>query len=131
MTYPPPPAYPPAGQPATGPYRGRVPRILGWISLALAVVLIAVGVVVLATKSLGKVNGFQRIPIASGGGTVNLQRTGRWVIYYEARNVDSNFDRIPNISIAMADPNGAAVQISSYGKRKDGKVDRLTYDYNG
>src|SRR3954469_16249707 len=106
MSYPPPPAYPPAPQSAkpSGPYRGRIPRVLGWICLALAIVLVVVGAVVLAKKSFGKVNGFERVSIASGGGTVNLDRTGKWVIYYEASNVNGDFKRIPNITIAVADP---------------------------
>ena len=132
MSYPPPPAYPPAPQsaPSTGPLRGRIPRLLGWIFLGVAIVLFVGGGVVIATKSYGAVKDFQRITIASGGGTVNLDRTGKWVIYYEASNVNSDFKRIPNLTVAVAGQSGP-VQLSSYGKRSDGKVDRVTYDYNG
>src|SRR4051794_6118730 len=132
MSYPPPPAYPPApqsSQPA-GPLRGRTPRRLGWIFLAVAVALFVVGGVVIAKKSYGEVNDFKRVSIAAGGGTVNLNRTGKWVVYYEASNVNSDFKRIPDVTFAVAGANGP-VQLSPYGKRTDGKVDRVTYDYNG
>ena len=131
MSYPPPPAYPPAPptQPA-GPLRGRTPRRLGWIFLGLAVILFVVGGVVVAQKSYGEVKNFQRVTIADGGGTVNLNRTGKWVIYYEASNVNSSFKRIPNITVLVTGKNGP-VQLATYGRRSDGKVDRLTYDYNG
>src|SRR5206468_10963277 len=114
-----------------GPLRGRVPRLLGWIFLAIAIALVVVGAVVLAKKSLGKVGDFQRVSIASGGGTVQLNRTGKWVVYYEASNVSGNLKRIPNITLAVGDPSGAAVPLENYGNRADGKVDWLTYDYGG
>ena len=140
MSYPPPPAYPqypygagPPQGPPPGPVRlrGRVPRLLGWIFLALAVVLFVVGGVVLATKSLGKVNGFQRVSIAQGGGTVTLNGTGKWVGYYEASDVSESISRIPNFRIAVLGPDGQPVQLQRYGNRSDGKVTKLTYDYNG
>lgn len=143
MTYPPPPppeqppAYPQPpsgyGAPPPGPVRlrGRTPRILGWIFLALAIVLFVVGGVVAATKSLGKVNGFHRVSIAAGGGTVTLDGTGKWVGYYEASDVSNSIDRIPNIRILITSPSGATVPFKPYGNRSDGKVKKLTYDYNG
>src|SRR5436189_2919372 len=101
MGYPNPPeqagGYPPAAGygPTAGPQRlrGRVPRLLGWIFLGLAVALFVAGGIVLATKSLGKVNDFQRVSF-EGGGTVQLDDTGKWVVYLEAADVDS-LEHIP------------------------------------
>jgi hypothetical protein len=132
MSYPPPPppAYPPAPQQPER-LRGRTPRRLGWIFLALAVVLFVVGGIVLATKSLGKVNDFDRLSIANGGGTVTLDGTGKYVGYYEAGNVTDSIDRIPSFRAAVLDPSGDPVQLQRYGNRSDGKVKKLTYGYNG
>ncbi|MDT4914349.1 MAG: hypothetical protein QOC66_3477 [Pseudonocardiales bacterium] len=139
MSYPTPPgdqpAYPsaPGPGPASAParQRGRTPRLLGWIFLAVAVVLFVIGGVVGATKSLGKVSGFQRVTIADGAGTVNLNGTGKWIIYYEASDVDNGLDRIPRIRLSLTDPNGTQVTGKPYGNRSDGKVDKLVYDYKG
>jgi hypothetical protein len=99
--------------------------------LAVAVVLFVIGGVVGATKSLGKVSGFQRVTIADGAGTVNLNGTGKWIIYYEASDVDNGLDRIPRIRLSLTDPNGTQVTGKPYGNRSDGKVDKLVYDYKG
>ncbi len=127
--YGPPPGYPASGQPSR--LRGRTPRRLGWIFLAAAVILFVIGGVVAATKSLNKVSGFQRIPIATGSGSVNLNTTGKWVVYYEASNVDNGIDRIPTIQLAIKDPSGARISGSPYGNRSDGKVKKFVYDYKG
>src|SRR4051794_29584277 len=133
MSYPPPPAYPPVpeSQQASGPLRGRVPRRLGWIFLALAVVLFVVGGVVIAKKSLGKVNDFHRVSISGGGGTVTLDGTGKWIGYYEASNISSGTNRVPNFLVLVTGPGGSKVNLQKYGNRSDGKINKLTYDYNG
>lgn len=133
MSYPPPPAYPPVpqSQQPDGPLRGRALRRLGWIFLAVSVVLFVIGGVVIAKKSFSKVNDFDRVSIASGGGTVNLDGTGKWVGYYEAKDVSSDTDRIPNFLVLVTGPGDQKVDLQRYGNRKDGKVDKFTYDYNG
>jgi hypothetical protein len=139
MSYPntpaPPPGYPSSpgyGQPpATGPLRGRTPRRLGWIFLVVAIALFVVGGVVLGTKSLGKVNGFQRVSVASGGGAVQLSGTGKWVVYYEADNVSSSISRLPGIRVVVTDPSGHPVPLQLYGNSSDGKIKKLPYDFNG
>jgi hypothetical protein len=123
------PGYPSAASP--GRLRGRTPRRLGWIFLVVAIALFVVGGIVAATKSLGKVNSFQRVSIAAGSGTVNLDGTGKWVVYYEASDVNSSIGRIPRIQLAVTDPSGQPVAGKPYGNRSDGKVTKLTYDYNG
>jgi hypothetical protein len=137
--YPPAPEQPPAygtppGYPSSakgGRLRGRTPRRLGWIFLVVAIALFVAGGIVAATKSLGKVNDFQRVSIADGSGTVNVNGTGKWVIYYEASDVDNSIERIPTIQLIVADPSGQPVQLKPYGNRSDNKVKKLTYDYNG
>jgi hypothetical protein len=145
MSYPPPPGQSPypSGPPPSGPppygggygappkhLRGRTPRRLGWIFLIVAVALFVAGGIVLGTKSYGAVNNFKRVSIASGNGTVSLSGTGKWIGYYEASNVDTGIDRIPNFEVALTSPSGKNVPLEPYGNRKDGKVDKLTYDYN-
>jgi hypothetical protein len=105
--------------------------LLGWIFLGGAIALIIAGAVVVATKSLGKVNGFHRVSFTSASGTVALNGTGKWVGYYEASNVDSSISRIPGFHVAMTSPSGQNVDLQTYGNRSDGKVKKFTYDYNG
>lgn len=142
MTYPHPPDYPaeyPAANPPTpasppdrsGRLRGRTPRLLGWIFLAVAVIAFVVGGIVLGTKSLGKVNGFQRITFAAGSGTVHLDGTGKWVGYYEASNVSNSITQIPHFRVAITGPSGNDVPLANYGNRSDGEIKKLTYQYNG
>lgn len=142
MSYPPPPGPPqqpygyPVGPPpvSAGPVRlrGRTPRLLGWIFLALAIVLFVVGGVIAATKSLSKVNGFQRVTVASGAGTVNLDGTGKWIIYFETSQVSNSTSELPPIRIVqLTDPSGQPIVGQPYGNRSDGKVEKFTYDYDG
>jgi hypothetical protein len=127
MSYPPPPSY----QQPTGRLRGRIPRLLGWIFLALAIVLFVIGGVVIATKSLGKVNDFHRVSFSSGSGTVDLNGTGKWIGYYEASDVTNSITRIPAFRAEVTSPSGQTVSLRTFGNRTDGKVKKFTYDYNG
>ncbi|WP_375485375.1 hypothetical protein [uncultured Jatrophihabitans sp.] len=138
MSYPPPPGQPgyPSAPPASTPsgktrLRGRTPLRLAIAFFVVAVALFVVGGIVLAKKSLGKVDDFQRVSIASGSGTITLNGTGKWIGYYEASNVDNSIERIPSIRVALTDSSGKAVKLESYGNRSDDKVDKLTYSYNG
>lgn len=133
MTSPYPPGpYVAAGDPGRPKHlRGRKPLWAALIAFVIAVILFVVGGVVFGTKSLGKVNDFQRVAISSGTGTVTLTGTGKWIGYYEADNVDNSIDHIPDFRVAVASPSGQNVSLQSYGNRKDGKVKKFTYDYNG
>jgi hypothetical protein len=128
------PAYPPAPGPVAGDpgkvrLRGRIPRILGWVFLALAIALFAAGAAVIGTKSLGKVNGFHRIAYPQGG-TVSLDGSGKWIIYLEASNADS-LSRIP-FQVQVLAPSGNQIPVQYYGNPGQGeKVSKFTYDYNG
>lgn len=124
---PPPPGYGASPQPTR--LRGRVPRLLGWIFLVIAVAGLVAGGVILGTKSFGKVNGFQRVDFASGG-TVHLSGTGKYVIYLEGSNVDS-LKRVP-FTVEVTAPSGQRIPFTYYGNPGAGqKVTRFTYDYNG
>ncbi|WP_375498232.1 hypothetical protein [uncultured Jatrophihabitans sp.] len=134
--YPNQPAYPGPGNPGDQgsgkpKLRGRTPLRLAIIFFVLAVILFVIGGVVLAKKSLGKVEDFQRVSISSGTGMIKIDGTGKWVGYYEASDVSSDIDRIPNIRVAISDPSGKAVTFKSYGNRSDDKVDKLTYNTGG
>jgi hypothetical protein len=112
--------------------RGRVPRLLGWIFLGLAVAALVAGGIVLGTKSFTEVNGFQRVPIPTDNATVTFGHTGKWVAYYEADGVDSDIDSVPAVQIAIQSPSGQVRRLTTlYGDRSDGKVKIFTYDYNG
>jgi len=129
---PPPPAYgvPPA--PARKQkLRGAMPRKLGWIFGAVGVVALVVGIVVLAAKSLGAVNDFQRISVAQGHGTISVDRTGKWVGYYESDQVTSRISRLPDLQVAIAGPDGQRIDFDSYGNPNGNSVRRLTYDFGG
>jgi hypothetical protein len=133
MSYPPPPsAYPTAPPPGGGNVRlrGRVPRLLGWIFLAIAIIAFVVGGIVIGTKSLGKVNSFQRVTFTSGSGTVHLD-TGKYVGYYEAADVDNSIDAVPNFRVLITDPNGGQVNFQNYGNNSNGTIKKFTYQYNG
>jgi hypothetical protein len=135
MSYPPPPASPyPA--PSGGPVRlrGRTPRRLGWIFLVVGIVLFVVGIVIAGKGAADKVSKFQRVPVSSGHSTVQIDRTGKWVIYYETRELDLNSDRIVSVAAGGVDitaPNGQTVALQTYGNRSDGKIRKFTYDYDG
>lgn len=87
----------------------------------------------LAKKSFGKVDDFARVPVA-GGGTVQLDRTGKYLAYYEADNVDSGISRVPVPAIRLTDPSGKQMVLSTlYGGKsvQSGQIStKLTYDYN-
>ncbi len=133
MTYPAPP--PPtsgygAPPPRPGRLRGRTPRRLGWIFLALGVVLIVVGGVIIATKSLTPVNNFQRVK-ANSSGSVTFKHAGGYVAYYESDAVTGNETAVPLLPVRLTDPNGKQTTLSTkYGNRSDGKIRLLHYEYN-
>jgi hypothetical protein len=103
--------------------------MLGWIFLGVAVVAFVIGGVVLGTKSLSQVNDFQRVSFEQGG-PVQLDGTGKWVVYLEAGNVDS-LQRIP-FRLAVSGPSGLPLRVAYYGDPGPGeKVHKFTYDYNG
>src|SRR4051794_20569134 len=103
--YPQAPGYgPPPQPPQSTRLRGRGPRMLGWIFLALAIALFVVGIVVVGTKSLSKVSGFQRVPIPTDSSTVTFDHTGTYIAYYEADNVNSDIREVPAIGVAIQAP---------------------------
>ena len=107
-------------------------RILGWTFLGLALALFIVGIVVVGTKSLSKVNGFQRVPVPTDNSTVTFDHPGKYVAYYEADNVDSSIREVPAVGVAMQAPDGTVMRITQgFKEHSDGKIDIFTYDYNG
>jgi len=120
-----------SGPPQPTRLRGRTPRRLGWIFLAAAIVLVVVGAIVVATKSIGKVDDFQRVSVAQGSGTINLN-AGKYVAYYEADNVNSDTKSLPMIGVQLTSPSGQVINVTTpYGNRSDNKIKSLTYSYDG
>jgi hypothetical protein len=132
MTYPQPPYASPYDAPKPPRLRGRKPLMVALITFVIAVVLLVVGGVILGTKSLGKVNSFQRVSITNGAatGTVDFNGTGKWVAYYEASDVTNSISQLPAIQLAITSASGQAVSGVPYGNRSDGQVKKLTYGYN-
>ncbi len=135
--YPDQPAYPgtpgPGGNPDPGKptLRGRTPLRLAIVLFVVAVILFVIGGVLVAKKSFGAVDDFQRVSFSSGSGTITLNGTGKWIGYYEAGDVTGSIDRIPDFRIAITGPTGQPVTGETYGNRSDGKVNRLTYSTGG
>jgi uncharacterized membrane protein len=136
MANPPPAGYP--GYPMSGPptqlrVRGRRPIQVGAILAILGVVVLVVGVVVLGTKSFSKVNGFQRVSVADGSGTITFHSTGGYVAYYEAPSVSQDAKTVPLIGIQLTNVATGTSMIlhTPYGGSSTDKVKRLSYSYNG
>ncbi|HEV7204355.1 MAG TPA: hypothetical protein VGN18_07060 [Jatrophihabitans sp.] len=141
MSYSPPPGqspYPSAPPPsgASGRptrLRGRTPLRLALIFGVLGIALVVVGSIIIATKSLNKVDGFARVPVATGG-TVQL-KSGNQLVYYEASDVSSGIDTVPVPAIRITAPDGTKTILDTlYGgaSRESGRIkNRLTYDNNG
>lgn len=131
-SYPPPPAYgmPPAPS-GKQRYRGAMPRKLGWIFGAVGVVVLIIGIVVVATKSLGAVNDFERVSIAEAHGSVTFSHTGKYIAYYEAPGAN-RLTTVPMVRVALRGPDGNAQELQTpYGGRTDGRIRLLPYSYNG
>ncbi len=133
MSYPPPPgqsAYPAAAPGGKPRLRGRTPLRLSIIFFVVAVILFVIGGVVLAKKSLGAVNNFQRVQISAGTGSVKLN-SGSYLAYYEAPGEDKA-NQVPIVPVRLTSPSGKQMILQTlYGGRKDNKVKSLTYSYNG
>ncbi len=131
MSYaPPPPSVPPAPAGKTR-LRGRIPLRLALIFGVLGIALAVAGGVVGIKAGLSKINDFQRVSLADGTGTLTF-KPGGYIAYYEAPHFDTSGNSVPLVVVAMHNRStGADVSGRLYGNNGNGKVDRLTYDYNG
>jgi hypothetical protein len=129
MSYPP----PPPGAPARpGRLRGHTGIRVGAILAIVGLVALIVGIVVLATQSLSKVNDFQRVSFAQGSGSITFNKTGDYVAYYEAPDVTSSIKVVPAFRLLLVNhATRAPVSLVPYGNNANGKIDKLTYNYNG
>lgn len=119
-----------ATQPAH--WRGRRPIQVGIILLVVGLALAITGGALANAKSLSKVNGFQRVAVSAGSGTVNFSHAGGYVAYYESKSVSSSTRQVPLIPGVLTNASGATVQLTTkYGNRSDGKIKALHYDYKG
>jgi hypothetical protein len=126
--------YPPGPYVAAAPahHRGRRAIQVGIVLLALAVVAVVIGIVIIATRSLGKVNDFQRITVTDQTGTVSFDKSGGYVAYYESKTVSSDDKTVPLIGVTLKSPSGQIITVDTpYGGRTDGQIKSLHYGYNG
>ncbi len=133
MSYPPPPQVPQQPPPpGKVKLRGHTGIRVGAILSVVGLVLLIVGIVVIATQSFSKVDGFQRISFRQQTGTVHFDSAGGYIAYYEAPGVTDNISFVPAVAILMRNKaTGAPVHFVPYGNNADGKLDRLTYSYHG
>jgi uncharacterized membrane protein YphA (DoxX/SURF4 family) len=111
--------------------RGRRPLQVGIPLLAVGLVLLIAGIVVVVTNSLGKVDGFDRVPIASGTGTATFDNPGGYLAYYEAPGLDVDKESPPEVAVRLTSPSGKSMILTTlYGGGRT-TIKRLTYDYHG
>jgi uncharacterized membrane protein len=125
------PAYP-----AQNPVRLRGQRAIqvGSILMAVGLVLVIVGAVLANTNAYSKVNGFQRVAVSAGSGTVTFDKAGGYVAYYESDSVtNSTNQKVPEIPITLTNQSTGQqlVLTTPYGNRSDGKIKFLHYDHDG
>jgi uncharacterized membrane protein len=135
VTYPSEPSNYPA-YPAQSPVqlRGRRPIQVGGILMAVGLVLIIVGAILANTNAYSKVNGFQRVPVSAGSGTVTFDKAGGYVAYYESSSVTSSTNqKVPEIPVQLTNQatGQQLVLTTPYGNRSDGKIKFLHYDHGG
>lgn len=140
------PGYPASDYPAAAPYpsypaaeqprrlRGTRPVQIGAILMAVGLILVIIGGVLGNANGYSKVNGFQRVKVSDGTGTVTFKNAGGYLSYYESDSVtDSTNQQIPLIPTRLTNQaNGKVLTLSTpYGNRSDGKVKYLHYDHDG
>jgi len=104
--------WPGAPQPRSGGHRVRPGRV--WYLAAVVLVLAGVAWLVFGFVSLrGKVNAFSRVPLPTGG-TVTLNHSGGYVVYYEGAGAASGHIPRFNVRIAPVAPPAAVGGLRSY-----------------
>jgi hypothetical protein len=98
----------------TGTGRPRVQPGRIWYLAAVLMFLGGVAWVVFGFVSLsGKVDSFARVPLPAGG-SVTLNHSGGYVVYYEGAGANSNLIPHFNVRIAAAAPPAAVGSLHSY-----------------
>jgi hypothetical protein len=114
--------------------RGQRAIRVGAILIAVGVILAIVGGILANTNAYSRVNGFQRLAVKDGTGTVTFTNAGGYVAYYESGSVtDSTSQKIPEIPVRLTnEATGQTLTLSTpYGDRADGKIKYLHYDHGG
>lgn len=138
MSYPPPPPPGYAPPPGYGPppggkrrLRGRIPLRLALIFGVVGLALVIVGAVVLATKSISRVDDFDRVSISAGSGTVKFDDTGKFLAYYEHDGFDIDEESPPTLAVVLTSPSGKKLPLTTFYGGKSTTVDKLSYNYDG
>lgn len=125
------PAYPP---PNVVRLRGGRPIQVGSILMAIGLVLVVIGAALANNNAYSKVNGFQRVAVSDGTGTVTFDKAGGYVAYYESSAVtNSTSQKVPEIPVRLTNQATGQQQVltTPYGNRSDGKIKFLHYDHGG
>ena len=93
----------------------------------LGVVLAVVGGVLLAIAPITNIGSFPHADVARDGGTVQLDRAGDYVGYFETPEAGSHS---AFVNMAMAGPTGQPVALARYGHSGAGTTS-LVYNVNG
>ena len=129
------PVAPSPGAPAAPPkLRGRKAVTTGLVLLAVGIILVVAGGVTGVTRGLSKVDHFKRAPVVgSGSEAVDLDRTGKYVVYYESSSVADSPNQVYLIPVRLTNTaTGATITPDApFGNRSDGKIKILTYDQDG
>ena len=102
--------------------------------MVVGLVLVIVGAVLANTNAYSKVNGFQRVTLSDGTGTVTFTKAGGYVAYYESASVtNSTNQKVPEIPVQLTNQatGQQLVLTTPYGNRSDGKIKFLHYDHGG
>jgi len=102
--------------------------------MVVGLVLVIVGAVLANTNAYSKVNGFQRVTLSDGTGTITFTKAGGYVAYYESASVtNSTNQKVPEIPVQLTNQatGQQLVLTTPYGNRSDGKIKFLHYDHGG
>jgi hypothetical protein len=88
---------------------GRIWYLVALVIFAAAAAWVTSGFVSFA----GTVNGLQRVPLPAGG-TVNLEHSGGYVVYYEGPGSQSGNIPSFNVHVTPASPGASAVSLTRY-----------------
>lgn len=99
--------------------------------MVIAVILVVVGAVVGVSRSLAKVNDFQRVRISAGSGTIRFKHRGGYIAYYEGPEVTGDEKHIYVVPVTLTNQaTGQTLRLHTPYGEHGGEAKKLHYDYN-